>query len=784
MKKAQIFTVFLVTALCVICLGLIPIQAHAETLSSGIFGDDLSWVLDDSGTLTISGTGDFPASSAAKYAPWYSQQKQITTVIIDTGITSLPDSAFKGYESLTKFIMSDTVTSVGSSILEDCRKLNEVKLSNNLTVLPDDTFRLCYGLTELTIPKGVTTIGSLAFYDCHNLISIAIPGTVTYVDRGAFTSCNRLTNIYIDDIAAWMNLEFSPQSSHRILDVNKHNKTLYLNNKPVTALVIPNGIQEIAPSTFYGCDFASVTIPDSVTSIGNDAFSHCRSLEKVVISNQVTQIGEFAFFNCEKLTSATIGENVTSIGSGAFWGCKQLKQIAIPNRVTKIGTYIFADCAALTHVTIGTGIPQISDYMFSGCTSLPSLSIPRNIQTIGQYAFTGCANLAHITIAEGLTSISEYAFWECSGLTGITLPNSLTVIGKCAFSKCSALKNVVCGTGLRVIEPQAFEICDSLVNVEFQDGLTTIGERAFYRCPDYQMVILPASVESVGINSFYAPWHVLFKGTESQWNSFYFKQMISGAITSDAIHFECTGNELPFTVIAPTCTSHGYTAYTCSRCNEIRHNQLTDATGHSYGAWYIAEEATFTNPGTERRDCKHCGNYETKKIPVKTHTDKNNDFICDDCGSNYCTDHIEQLLPGNSATCEQDGFTDGTICANCNATLQAQDKIPASGHSYGEWTQITTPTGEEIKERVCAHCDKKEQQQVVVSVPTDTVPLASPEPTTPSPATQPGADPTEPITPSKEDPPAKTDPIVIILIVTAAVVIAGGAAFVLIKKRK
>ena len=775
MKKTHIFSVVLAVALCIIFLGLVSTKAHAETLSSGTIGDNLTWSLDSDGTLTISGTGGIPASCASRKAPWYAQQWQIKTIIIDNGITSLPESAFDGYESLTKVTIADTVTSIGASAFANCRKLSDITLSKNLTVIEKNTFRMCYGLTEIVIPDGVTKICTHAFYDCNCITSITIPSNVTHVENGAFTSCNRLKDIYISDLSAWLKIQFDPNDSQRILAQTDSAKTLYLNNKPITALVIPDGIQEITPSAFTGCDFTSVSFPSSVTKIHDSAFSYCRNLTNIVIPDRVTQIGESAFLNCEKLTSVTIGNQVTSIGDGAFRGCTQLQQITIPNSVTSVGNYAFADCPALASATIGTGLAQMNPGTFSNCSSLATITIPGNVSTIGERAFENCVKLTTLTIGNGVTSIGEYAFMSCDNLTHISFSDSVTVICKHAFEGCSALQNIVFGKGLQVIEQSAFERCKNLINVEFPSGLTTIQSCAFYQCPKYEIVTLPASIKTIGHNAFYGVWHVLFKGTESQWNSLFPSIPETGSLANETVHFNCTGNELPSEVIAPTCTKIGYTAYTCSRCKEVRHNQLTDAIGHSYGSWYIAKEATFTNKGIERRDCKHCDEYETKDIPIKTHTDKNNDSICDDCGSKFCINHTEELLPGKSATCTQDGLTDGKKCANCNVILQAQEVIPTSDHSYGEWT----PTTEGLEERVCDLCGTKEQQQT--ETPTSPAPS---ETTGIQPTTQTGTIPTEPVLPNKEEASKKTNPIVIVLIVTGVMAVAGGTTAVLINKKK
>ena len=165
------------------------------------------------------------------------------------------------------------------------------------------------------------------------------------------------------------------------------------------AYAIPEGIKQIAGGAFYDCTLTSVTIPNSVISIGNYAFSGCTGLTSVTIPNSVTSIGYRAFYRCSGLTSVTIGNSVTSIGE-----------------------YAFADCSALTSVTIPNSVTSIGNGAFSGCSGLTSVTIPNSVTSIGNYAFWGCTGLTSVTIPNSVTSIGEYAFYNCSGLTSIYVP--------------------------------------------------------------------------------------------------------------------------------------------------------------------------------------------------------------------------------------------------------------------------------------------------------------------------------------------------------------------------
>ena len=241
-------------------------------------------------------------------------------------------------------------------------------------------------------------------------------------------------------------------------------------------ITIPNTWTSISGAqasgtSFSGCQLTvTVTIPDSVTSLGSHAFYNNRALTSVTIGNSVTSIGELAFYNCISLTSVTIGNSVTSIGKSAFTETA-LTSVTIPDSVTSIGESAFKGLTTLTSVTIENSVTSIGKKAFMDTTGLTSIAIGNSVTSIGERAFSG-SGLTSITIPDSVTSISKSAFYG-SGLTSITIPDSVTSIGDTAFAR-SALTNVTIPASVTSIEGAAFINMPNLKSITFMSSDVTI----------------------------------------------------------------------------------------------------------------------------------------------------------------------------------------------------------------------------------------------------------------------------------------------------------------------
>ena len=241
---------------------------------------------------------------------------------------------------------------------------------------------------------------------------------------------------------------------------------------------VKEGTRIICNDAFAGCSLSNIAIPDSVTAIGDSAFSDCSSLSNIVIPDSVTAIGDSAFSDCSSLSNIVIPDSVTAIGDSAFSGCSSLSNIVIPDSVTAIGDFAFSDCSSLPNIVIPNSVTRIGDYAFSFCRSLPNIVIPNSVTSIGDYAFEYCSSLSKIVIPNSVTAIGDFAFSCCSSLSKIVIPNSVTAIGNFAFSGCSSLSNIVIPDSVTAIGYGAFWGCSLSYDFK-QELISRFGKEIF-----------------------------------------------------------------------------------------------------------------------------------------------------------------------------------------------------------------------------------------------------------------------------------------------------------------
>lgn len=291
---------------------------------------------------------------------------------------------------LTSLNIPTGVDTVKSYAFINDTSLMSLTLSNTIVSINDSAFCSCSAIAgPIMLPENITTIGKAAFANCKGLTGVlTIPESVTYIGSSAFSGCRGLTTVNFNAI--------------NCTTMGSSSNTVFSNCSSLTTLSIGNNVQ---------------TIP-------NYAFSGCRRLSGALdIPNSVISIGIEAFYNCDSIPSLNIGNSVTTIGGYAFYMCKSLPSVVIPNQVTSLGYNAFCNCTGLTSVTLGNSLTTIGDYCFSGCTGLTSMNIPNSVTSIGGRAFYGCSSMSSLIIGNSVSSIGTYAFNGCSVLLEIHSKN-------------------------------------------------------------------------------------------------------------------------------------------------------------------------------------------------------------------------------------------------------------------------------------------------------------------------------------------------------------------------
>lgn len=367
----------------------------------GSNGDNVTWVLYEDGELIISGVGAMKTFYYGSYAPWFSYRSSITDIVIENGVTSIGDYAFYSCDKITNF----------------------------------------------EIPNTVTRIGDYAYASCGNVTDIIIPDSVNYLGKSAFAGCQSLENVQLGrGINALRSTNTRGDNFEE--DTGTFEGCINLKN-----IIMLGNIISIGSKTFANCtSLTNMKIPDSVTSIGGGAFYGCSSLETVELGNKIKSLNaskyyyysnqslyeyQYGFFEgCTNLKNITIPNSVATIGDDAFANCTSLKDIEIPDSVTSIGGGVFYNCSALKSAKLSDSITTLSfSSEYYGYT--PSVAIAnRRFSNFG--FFEGCISLINIEIPINVLNIGERAFYHCDSLEGIKILN--------AESEISDSKDTICGS--------------------------------------------------------------------------------------------------------------------------------------------------------------------------------------------------------------------------------------------------------------------------------------------------------------------------------------------------
>ena len=431
--------------------------------------------------------------------PFYSGDITIPEVVNYQGedytVTSI-DGTF-AETGITSISLPCSITRIDNYAFSRCTYLRNVHLPNTITEIGEYAFNECTNLTDINIPSSLEGLGDWIFNQCENLSSIYIPASISYFGSGTFDGCSSLSHIEVSR----ENGTFDSRDNCNAV-IETATNTLVLGCKNT---IIPNSVTRIGDAAFSGCSgLTSINIPNSVTSIGWSAFSGCTGLTNIELPINLTSVEPYTFYECRALSGIIVPNSVTSVGYSAFEGCDSLASIEVPNSVTSIGNSAFKFCYSLTSIELPINLNTIESETFYYCGALTGIIIPNSVMSIGDETFYGCNNLADISIPNSVVSVGADAFSSTKWFSN--QPDGLVYAGRVAYKYKGTMPsdtNIELRDDIVSISSRAFRNCKGLVNITLPATLSVIGSYAFYGCTGLTGIEFPDSVRSIGSSAFY-----------------------------------------------------------------------------------------------------------------------------------------------------------------------------------------------------------------------------------------------------------------------------------------
>ena len=477
----------------------------------------------------------------------------LTEIDLNEGLSTIEDRGFEDCTALKRVFIPISVedglvsytynpsSNKAWGIFNNCRELTTVEFAEGTTRIHSGLFGGS-GLKEITFPESVTEIGMYAFANCESLEEINFSDSMKRIEERAFSNCTSVKKLDFPENINYIGAH-SFDSDGALTEVsiplNWQNVDIYYeyNSGDHNAWGIFNGCSSLktvnfAEGTTYihggmfaGSGLTEIDLPDTVATVGDYAFSNCRSLNSFITGSSLQSIGENTLANCTSLKDLEFLDQLTSIGEGAFYGCTGFTELDLPETLSEIGTEAFGNCTSLKKVILPVTVMDGSSYyysyytggscaaqgIFNGCSNLEEVIFPENSTRIPGGLLAG-SGIENITIPDTITSIGPYAFSN-TGITSITIPESVTDIGFCAFSACSKLKELTVPAGWETCSEFRSEsgpyaqgnivrACPVLETVILPEGMKKIPDYAFSNCGNIKYMDLPGSLTEIGKYAF------------------------------------------------------------------------------------------------------------------------------------------------------------------------------------------------------------------------------------------------------------------------------------------
>lgn len=473
----------------------------------------------------------------------------LSTINIPNGITYIGDYTFSNCSSLTSLTLPNGITTIGHSAFYGCSALESINIPEGVSVLENSAFTNCYSLASIVLPSTITKIGDGVFWSCFPLSSINLPDGLTSIGMGVFsnTAINNieiprsltdihteafsnmflLENIFVDednpnycsiggilytkDKSTLIHMPAKNQSSSITIPKTATNfpyDQLY-NNRQLENIFVEEGHPSYSSidgvlynkdqTTILACPRAktSVSLPNSLTSIGKSAFHGCLSIESISIPGSVNQIGDYAFYQCTALKSVNLPDGLTNLSRNVFSSCSSLKAISLPSTLTTISDQVFVSCTSLDSINIPESLTYIGSAAFLHTPWLSKQKDSDGAVYINRILYQYGSENEQYAIKEGTISISGDAFAHNRKIISVSMPNSVTYMGSGAFQQCDLLKSIKISSNLISIESNVFDNCSSLSSIILPDSLKSIGSSAFSGCSALTSITIPEGVEYV-----------------------------------------------------------------------------------------------------------------------------------------------------------------------------------------------------------------------------------------------------------------------------------------------
>ncbi len=630
----------------------------------------------------------------------------LVNITMPDSVVTIGDNAFYNCTSLTNIIVPDSVTEMGTSVFAGCTALTSVTLGSGMSYIEMDCFGDCTALTSITIPNSVTYIGGSAFNDCTSLASVTIPVSVTGIDFHAFDGCDALTTVYYGGTEEqWNNIYINPGNTPLLnAEIIFEGEAVHTHTEEIIPAVAPTCTEDGLTEGKKCATCGEILVAQEVISAtGHTSTAWIHDDENHW--HECSVCGEKFDVAAHEWEEVYRWENCWEPG-GVIYDCTICLHEIIVELPQTPHTEVIIPAVPATCTesgwTEGVMCSECEEYIVMP-EEIPAKGhseeiIPGYNATCTEDGLTEgmkCATCGEILVEQDIIPATGHAEEVVLGFDATCTEDGLTEGKKCsvcgeiliaqevipAMGHSDENGDYICDTcGENLCTEHTEEVISGYDATCTEDGLTE-GKKCSI-CGEILVAqeVIPAMGHTEEVILGYDATCTEDGLTEGMKCTTCGEILVAQEVIPAMGHSE----EIIYGFDA-TCTEDGLTDGTkCATCGEILVAQeVIPAMGHDYDEGIVTTEPTCTESGVKTYTClrEGCDHSYTEEIPATGHIDENGDYICDNCGENLCTEHIEEIIPGFDATCTEDGLTEGTKCSICGEILVEQQIIPAKGHT-------------------------------------------------------------------------------------------------------